>query len=65
MGPLPKRKLSKTRKRTRRNHDKLTLPHLVTCDNCGEPKIAHRVCPSCGYYGGEQVLVLDKDKKES
>lgn len=65
MGPLPKRKLSKTRKRTRRNHDKLTLPHLVACDNCGEPKIAHHVCPSCGYYGGKQVLSLDKDKKES
>ncbi|PJF31498.1 MAG: 50S ribosomal protein L32 [Candidatus Thermofonsia Clade 1 bacterium] len=65
MGPLPKRKLSKTRKRTRRNHDKLTLPHLVACSNCGEPKIVHHVCPSCGYYGGKQVLSLDKDKKES
>jgi large subunit ribosomal protein L32 len=66
VGPLPKRKLSKTRKRTRRNHDKLTLPHLVACSNCGEPKLAHRVCPSCGYYDGEQVLILDKkDKKDS
>jgi large subunit ribosomal protein L32 len=66
VGPLPKRKLSKTRKRTRRIHDKLALPHLVACSNCGEPKLAHHVCPSCGYYGGEQVLIPDKkDKKDS
>ncbi|GAB4554520.1 MAG: hypothetical protein OHK0023_24730 [Anaerolineae bacterium] len=62
MGPLPKRKLSKTRKRTRRNHDKLTLPHLVVCDNCGEYKLAHRVCKTCGYYNGEQVVEVEAKK---
>ncbi|CAG0956582.1 MAG: 50S ribosomal protein L32 [Anaerolinea sp.] len=61
MGPLPKRKLSKTSKRTRRNHDKLTLPHLVACPNCGEYTLAHRVCKNCGYYKGEQVIEVSQE----
>ncbi len=60
MGPLPKRKLSRRRKYNRRGHDKLTLTHLVACDNCGEYKPAHRVCPSCGYYNGEQVITVEE-----
>jgi large subunit ribosomal protein L32 len=56
VGPLPKRKLSKTRKRNRRNHDKLALPHLVACPNCGTYGLAHHVCKNCGYYNGTQVI---------
>jgi large subunit ribosomal protein L32 len=26
------------------------------CTNCGAPRIAHRVCMSCGQYRGEQVI---------
>jgi large subunit ribosomal protein L32 len=61
VGPLPKRKLSKTRKRTRRNHDKLMLPHLVACEKCGAFKPAHQVCKECGTYGGEQVIEIKKE----
>jgi large subunit ribosomal protein L32 len=58
VGPLPKRKLSKTSKRTRRNHDKLELPHLIVCEHCGQYKLAHRVCRNCGYYGDTQVVEI-------
>jgi large subunit ribosomal protein L32 len=61
MGPLPKRKLSKRRKYNRRNHDKLTLNHLVLCPQCNKYKQAHRVCPECGYYGDTQVLNVEDD----
>ena len=61
MGPLPKRKVSKSRRNRRRAHDALTLNHLVECFNCGEYHIAHRVCPKCGYYRGEQVLIVKED----
>ena len=44
MGPLPKRKVSKSRRNRRRAHDALQLKHLVVCDGCGEYHIAHRVC---------------------
>ncbi|MYI41000.1 MAG: 50S ribosomal protein L32, partial [Chloroflexi bacterium] len=52
MGPLPKRKVSKSRRNRRRAHDALQLKHLVECQECGEYHIAHRVCPFCGYYNG-------------
>ncbi|MEO0563968.1 MAG: 50S ribosomal protein L32, partial [Chloroflexota bacterium] len=56
MGPLPKRKVSKSRRNRRRAHDSLTLNHLVECQNCGEYHVAHRVCPFCGSYRGETVM---------
>lgn len=58
MGPLPKRKVSKSRRNRRRAHDALSLNHLVICENCGEYHIAHRVCPHCGFYRGETVVEL-------
>ncbi|HVO40978.1 MAG TPA: 50S ribosomal protein L32 [Aggregatilineales bacterium] len=61
MGPLPKRKLSRRRKYNRRAHDKLSLSHLVVCDNCGKYKPAHQVCPNCGTYNGNQVLAIEDE----
>jgi len=29
---------------------------VQACPNCGAPKIAHRVCMSCGQYRGEIVI---------
>ena len=55
MGPLPKRKLSKSRSRKRRAHDALTLQHLLVCENCGEYHVAHHVCAKCGTYRGQTV----------
>ncbi len=62
MGPLPKRKVSRTRRNKRRAHDHLSLRHLVICDVCGEYKPAHEVCPSCGSYKGREVLPVDEDE---
>ncbi|MCY3914769.1 MAG: 50S ribosomal protein L32 [Chloroflexi bacterium] len=61
MGPLPKRKVSKSRRDRRRSHHALTLKHLLECENCGEYHIAHRVCPKCGSYRGEQVVEVESD----
>jgi large subunit ribosomal protein L32 len=62
MGPLPKRKHSKSRRDRRRAHDHLTLRHLVVCDECGEYKPAHHVCPNCGTYRGQEVIAAKEDK---
>ncbi len=59
MGPLPKRKLSRTRRDKRRTHDALTLKHLVICESCGEYHVAHHICPKCGTYRGETVLEVE------
>ena len=61
MGPLPKRKVSKSRRDRRRAHHALTLNHLVECDSCGEYRVAHRVCPKCGAYRGEKVVEVEQD----
>lgn len=53
---LPKRRHSKTRSRKRRTHWKLNPPSLSVCPECSEPKMPHRVCPSCGYYNGRSIF---------
>jgi len=61
VGPLPKRKPSRSRKGNRRSHDALTLKHLVPCENCGEYHVAHHVCLKCGTYKGETVIAVDAE----
>ena len=61
VGPLPKRKISRARRNRRRAHDALKQPRLVRCSECNEFRLAHRVCPKCGSYRGEQFLP-PKDK---
>jgi large subunit ribosomal protein L32 len=51
---VPFRRTSKTRKALRRSHEKLTVPNLVVCSNCGKSITPHTVC-SCGFYDGKQV----------
>lgn len=29
---------------------------MVVCPNCGEMKLAHRVCKECGSYNGRTVV---------
>ena len=57
---VPQRRISKTRKRTRRTHFKLESTGLVTCPNCGAMIKAHHVCPKCGYYAGKVVYLKGK-----
>lgn len=53
---VPARRTSKTVKRQRRTHFKLQVPGMVECPNCGEMKLAHRVCKECGTYKGKEVV---------
>ena len=54
--PNPKHRHSKTRRDLRRAHDFLKPKSLSECPNCRAQKIPHRVCPSCGYYKGREVM---------
>jgi large subunit ribosomal protein L32 len=31
----------------------------VTCPQCKSRIAPHRVCPSCGYYAGREVIVIE------
>lgn len=52
----PKKKLSRTRRGSRRSHDAVKARSLAVCLQCKTPKLPHIVCPSCGYYKGKQVI---------
>lgn len=60
---LPKGKISKARKHSRRANWKLALPGIVECPQCHQMMLAHRVCKQCGYYKGVQVVKVDEEKK--
>lgn len=55
---VPKRKISKTQKRKRRAvwNNSIKMATVHKCGNCGESKIVHHVCPSCGQYNGRLVI---------
>lgn len=54
---VPKRKTSKARRDKRRSSVwKLSAPTLVKCSHCGEYTVPHKVCSSCGFYDGKEVV---------
>jgi large subunit ribosomal protein L32 len=63
--PLPKKRHSKARGRRRRTHWKLSGVNLAPCPQCKQPKLSHKVCPTCGYYNNKQVIEIKiKEKKK-
>ena len=59
---VPKGKVSKARRNSRRANWKLEMPGIVECPQCHQMKLAHRVCKNCGYYNGVQVVKKDEKK---
>lgn len=57
---VPFRRTSKSVKRKRRTHFKLTVPGMSKCSNCGEMKLPHRICRACGSYKGRSVLSVEE-----
>ncbi len=58
---VPKKRVSKQRKRKRRTHFKAEEIATQACPRCGDPKLPHRVCPTCGYYREEAVVEVEVD----
>lgn len=61
---VPQRRTSKTAKRMRRSHYKLTVSGINECPNCGKMIKQHTVCPHCGYYDGKEVIKGKAKKAE-
>jgi large subunit ribosomal protein L32 len=56
---VPKRKTSKAKRRSRRaQHDRITLPNVTICENCGADMLSHHACSSCGYYRGRVAVII-------
>ena len=62
---VPKGKISKARRNSRRANWKLEMPGIVECPQCHQMKLAHRVCKNCGYYNGVQVVVKKDEAKNA
>ena len=58
---VPKRKTSKAKVRSRSSSHQRKQVTAVACPDCGAPRQAHRVCPSCGTYRGRQVETISAD----
>ena len=57
----PKRRHSKARTRARRSQYKVkSVPTTQECANCGNAKLMHRACPTCGHYRGRAVLEVEE-----
>ncbi len=65
MGALPKRKIAKARRGKRRSHIGLSSPPRDLCPQCHSPKLPHHVCPTCGSYGGREVIEIKSPKKKA
>jgi large subunit ribosomal protein L32 len=53
---VPKKKMSRSRTRQRKATWKLESPKTTRCPVCGNAKMPHRVCTSCGSYKGREAI---------
>jgi large subunit ribosomal protein L32 len=58
--PNPKKRHSKARRDKRRANWKIEAPNLSLCPQCRQPKAPHRVCPTCGFYNGKEVIPAEE-----
>ena len=62
---VPKSKITKSKRGMRRAHHALRSVNTAECSNCGELKLPHHVCGSCGYYGhGNSLREIIKNNDE-
>ncbi|MFT4552884.1 MAG: large subunit ribosomal protein L32 [Chlamydiales bacterium] len=60
---VPRNRTSNSRKNTRRAHDAKTPISTSSCSNCGEQKLPHVLCNSCGFYNGRAVVELENNEE--
>lgn len=63
--PVPKKRHSNTRTRTRRANWKLGPLNLAECPQCHAKVLPHHACPSCGTYQGRMVLKIESKETKS
>ncbi|HEB74770.1 MAG TPA: 50S ribosomal protein L32 [Nitrospirae bacterium] len=57
----PKSRHTRCRRDRRRANWKGRIPSLIKCPECGEFKLPHRACTSCGMYNDRKVIeVIEK-----
>ncbi|MEM1346030.1 MAG: 50S ribosomal protein L32 [Pseudomonadota bacterium] len=54
-------RVTRSKRNMRRAHDALKATASAECPNCGELRLPHHVCGSCGYYNGREVVASAED----
>ncbi|OGV32248.1 MAG: 50S ribosomal protein L32 [Lentisphaerae bacterium GWF2_45_14] len=57
---VPKRKMSKMKKRSRKAANRYEGVEATFCQSCGKPVAPHRACKGCGIYKGKQVITVSE-----
>jgi large subunit ribosomal protein L32 len=57
---VPKKKISKAKRNSRRAHDRARMPKFSTCPQCHEPVLPHHMCAQCGSYRGKTIIKTEK-----
>lgn len=57
---VPRNRLSNARKNSKRAHHAKKPKHFNTCARCGEARLPHTICQSCGVYGNQVVLTSEQ-----
>ena len=60
--PVPKRKVSKSRRDIRSSGKKVEVKAITVCSTCQAPLSTHQVCKECGHYKGVKVLKTKLDR---
>lgn len=58
---VPRNRSSNARKGSRRAHHHKKTINFVSCSNCGNLTMTHRLCQECGSYNGRQVLNVETE----
>ncbi len=64
---VPKKRTSVSRKGLRRagHTHKLSAKSAMSCPNCGDLSLPHKVCSSCGTYKGKEVIKIKAAAEEN
>lgn len=60
---VPRSRLSNARKNSRRAHHAKKAKNLFSCSNCGELKLPHVLCESCGFYKDRVVVEFEEQEQ--
>jgi ribosomal protein L32 len=56
---VPRKKVTRSKRNNRRAHDAVTAANPNECPNCGELKLPHHICNSCGFYRERETVKVD------
>ena len=59
---LPKKKICKSKTRTKRSHHALKGANYSVCPKCDNAKLPHAACDNCGYVNPKITLKLGKEE---